>query len=130
MVISKQFSKEQCSVGLKVALRIIDKWQASPRQACRILRISQSTFRRVNQGRNAGGRLDIDQQERIGLVIGIHATLRTVFRDQLNVHSFPGLKNDNTFFDGRSPLDVMSHGDIISIYETFKRIQQLEWLDQ
>ncbi|WP_259140401.1 antitoxin Xre-like helix-turn-helix domain-containing protein [Pseudomonas putida] len=126
----EQFSKEQCSVGLRVALRIIQKWQASPRQACRILRISQSTLRRVNQGRNVGSRLDRDQQERVGLVLSIHASLRTVFNDQSNVHCFPGLKNDNPFFDGRSPLEVMSHGDIISIYETFKRIRQLRCIGQ
>ena len=125
-MLSKNFSKEQCLVGLKVALQIIEKWQASPQQACRILRISQSTFRRVKQGKNAGSRLDLDQQERIGLVIGIHASLRTVFSDQSNVHCFPGLKNDNAFFGGRSPLEVISQGYIISMYETFKRIQQLE----
>lgn len=129
-MLSKKFSKEQCLVGLRVALRIIEKWQASPQQACRILRISQSTFRRVKKGRDAGSRLDIDQQERISLVIGIHASLRTVFSEQSNVHCFPGLKNDNAFFDGRSPLEVISHGDIISIYETFKRIQHLECIGQ
>ncbi|WP_341797131.1 MULTISPECIES: antitoxin Xre-like helix-turn-helix domain-containing protein [unclassified Pseudomonas] len=130
MVLSKNLSKDQCLVGLRVALRIIAKWEASPQQACRILRISQSTFRRVKQGRNAGSRLDLDQQERIGLVIGIHASLRTVFSDQSNAHCFPGLKNDNAFFGGRSPLEVISQGDIISIYETFKRIQQLERIGQ
>ncbi|MFG0916462.1 antitoxin Xre-like helix-turn-helix domain-containing protein [Pseudomonas sp. CJQ_11] len=125
-----QFSKEQCSAGLRAALCIIIKWQASPRQACSILRISQSTLRRVNQGRNAGRRLDFDQQERIGLILEIHALLRGIFSDQENVHRFPSLKNDNPFFEGRSPLEVMSSGDINLIYETFKRIRNLRYLGQ
>ena len=36
-------SKEQCVSGLRTALRILDKWDASSEQACRILRISRST---------------------------------------------------------------------------------------
>lgn len=51
---SGRFNQEQSSVGLKVAPRIIDGWQASPTQACRILCISHSTYRRVSQDCGAG----------------------------------------------------------------------------
>lgn len=50
MVNSRRLTGEQCSVGLKVAHRIIDAWRATPGQACKILRISPSTFRRAAQG--------------------------------------------------------------------------------
>nr|WP_314876907.1 antitoxin Xre-like helix-turn-helix domain-containing protein [uncultured Pseudomonas sp.] len=126
MSIGEHLTEQQATTGLKVALRIIGGWEATQVQACRILRISPSTYRRATRGFAAGQRLDHDQQQRIGLVLGIHASLRSVFSNQENVKGFPGLKNDNPFFAGRSPLEVMSSGDMISLYETFKRIEHLE----
>lgn len=123
---NQRLTQEQSVMGLRTALRIIGGWQASVAQACKILRISRSTYRRVCQGSGAGGRLDRDQHQRIGLVLGIHAALRTVFTSQVNVQGFPGFKNQNEFFDGRSPLEIMSQGDMISLYETYKRIDQLQ----
>lgn len=123
---SKRLSEQQCVTGLKVALRIIRAWQATPLQACSILRISTSTFRRVSQGLVAGRRLDLDQQQRIGIVLGIHACLRTVFDNPANVQGFPGLTNNNPFFEGRSAIEIMANGDMISLYETYRRIEQLQ----
>lgn len=121
-------TQEQATVGLKAALRIISAWQATPDQACKILRISPSTLRRASADPGAVRRLDQDQQQRIGLVLGMHASLREVFTNHANVTSFPRLQNGNAFFEGRSPLEVMAQGDMISLYETFKRIEQLKHL--
>ncbi|WP_191830511.1 antitoxin Xre-like helix-turn-helix domain-containing protein [Pseudomonas fluorescens] len=126
MISGERLTEQQGTTGLKVALRIIGGWEATPSQACRILRISPATYRRASRGTAAGQRLDQDQQQRIGLVLGIHASLRTVFSNQANVKGFPGFKNDNPFFAGRSPLEVMAQGDMISLYETYKRIEHLE----
>ncbi|MFW3166453.1 antitoxin Xre-like helix-turn-helix domain-containing protein [Pseudomonas syringae pv. syringae] len=123
---SKRLSQHQSATGLRGALRIIRAWKATPAQACSILRISASTFHRVSQGADAGRRLDFDQQQRIGMVLGIHACLRTVFDNPANVQGFPGFKNHNAFFEGRSPIEVMANGDMISFYETYKRIEQLQ----
>ena len=125
MVISQCLTGEQCSVGLKVALRIIKSWRATPGQACRIMRISPSTFRRAAQGRECGRRLDLDQQQRIGLVIGIHGSLRAAFSNQDNVRGFPSFRNANPFFEGRTALEIMAQGDLISLYETYRRIEQI-----
>ena len=40
-------SKNKCATGLKVALRILEKWNASVKQACAILRVSPSTVARA-----------------------------------------------------------------------------------
>jgi len=122
----QQLTQEQATVGLKTALRIMNSWQASPDQACKILRISRSTLRRTEEDVHTDVNLDLDQQQRIGLILGIHASLRTVFENPANVMNFPRLPNSNEFFAGRSPLDVMSQGDLISLYETYKRIDQLK----
>jgi hypothetical protein len=123
---AQAFSKDQCTTGLRAAVGILDKWQASSDQACRILRISRSTYTRVKQ-REPGWTvaLDADQMQRISFVLNIHAALRLVFDNPENVYGFPAMANDNEFFNGRSPLEIMSQGDMISLYETFRRIDVL-----
>tara|TARA_R110000822_G_scaffold114599_1_gene246249 strand:+ start:132 stop:470 length:339 start_codon:yes stop_codon:yes gene_type:complete len=105
---------------------ILEKWQASSDQACRILRISRSTYTRARQRDVAWSvSLDFDQMQRISFVLNIHATLRMVFDNPENVYGFPAMANDNSFFNGRSPLEIMAQGDMISLYETFRRIDVL-----
>ncbi|SDU84629.1 antitoxin Xre-like helix-turn-helix domain-containing protein [Pseudomonas mucidolens] len=120
------FTKDQCVSGLRTAVSILEKWQASSDQVCRILRISRSTYTRAKQ---RGGEwsigLDHDQMQRISFVLNIHATLRMVFDNPENVYGFPGMVNDNSFFNGRTPLEIMAQGDMISLYETFRRIDAL-----
>lgn len=119
-------SKEQCVSGLRAALRILDKWDASSEQACRILRISRSTYTRARQtGAEWAVGLDMDQMHRISFVLNIHAALRTVFDNPENVYGFPSMDNGNEFFNGRRPLDIMAQGDIVSLYETFRRVDAL-----
>lgn len=123
---SQAFTKDQCAAGLRAAVAVIDKWQASSDQACRILRISRSTHARAKQrDPDWSVNLDPDQMQRISFVLNMHAALRLVFDNPQNVYGFPAMVNDNEFFNGRSPLDVMSQGDMISLYETFRRIDAL-----
>lgn len=124
--LAQSFTKDQCAAGLRVAVNILEKWQASSEQACRILRISRSTYTRAKQ-RDADWSvgLDSDQMQRISFVLNIHAALRLVFDNPENVYGFATMANDNEFFNGRTPLEIMSQGDMISLYETFRRIDVL-----
>jgi hypothetical protein len=120
------FTKSQCVIGLRAAVGILEKWSASSEQACRILRISRSTYTRARQqDANWAVALDADQMQRISFVLNIHASLRLIFDNPENVYGFPSMANDNEFFNGRSPLEIMSQGDMISLYETFRRIDVL-----
>jgi hypothetical protein len=119
-------TKDQCVTGLRAAVGILDKWHASSDQICRILRISRSTHTRAKQRDPAWSvGLDSDQMQRISFVLNIHAALRLVFDNPENVYGFPAMANDNDFFNGRPPLEIMSQGDMISLYETFRRIDAL-----
>lgn len=121
-----QLSKAQGVVGLRTALRLLDRWNASSEQACRILRISRSTCTRARQDASDWSvTLDLDQMQRVSLVLNIHAALRTLFDNPDNVYGFASMENRNEFFNGRKPLEVMAQGDMISLYETFRRIDTL-----
>jgi len=120
------FSREHCVAGLRAALNILEKWGASSEQACRVLRISRSTYTRARQRDSQWSvGLDADQLQRISMVLNIHAALRLVFDNPENVYGFPSMENRNEFFNGRAPLDIMAQGDMISLYETFRRIDAL-----
>jgi hypothetical protein len=120
------FTKAQCVTGLRAAVGILEKWSASSDQACRILRISRSTYTRARQlDPSWSVALDSDQMQRISFVLNIHAALRLIFDNPENVYGFPSMANHNEFFNGRSPLEIMAQGDMISLYETFKRIDVL-----
>jgi hypothetical protein len=123
---AQAFSKDQCVTGLRAAVGILEKWQASGDQACRILRISRSTYSRAKQrDPDWSVSLDSDQMQRISFILNIHAALRLVFDNPENVYGFAAMANENEFFNGRSPLEIMSQGDMISLYETFRRIDVL-----
>lgn len=125
------FTRDQSTAGLRAAVAVLDKWQASGEQACRILRISRSTHVRARQPRAAQGQvdwtvsLDADQLQRVSLVLNMHSALRLVFDNPENLYGFAKLPNHNEFFNGRAPLEVMAQGDMISLYETFKRLDAL-----
>ena len=56
---AQPFTREQCVAGLRAAVGILEKWQASSDQACRILRISRSTYTRARQ-RDAAWSVSLD----------------------------------------------------------------------
>ena len=125
-VSAQRLTKEQCRTGLCTAVHILDKWQASVEQTCSILRISRSTHAYAKQ--HASGRtvsLDSDQMQRVSLVLNTHAALRKIFDNPENLYGFPSMANGNSFFNGRSPLEIMAQGDMISLYETYRRIDAL-----
>ncbi|MDZ5602709.1 antitoxin Xre-like helix-turn-helix domain-containing protein [Pseudomonas sp. RP23018S] len=112
------------AIALRAAVNILEKWQASPRQIESILRISRSTCSRAKDPQRAVS-LDDDQLARTSLVLNIHASLRTLFDNPDNVYGFARMANDNLFFAGRTPLQVMAEGSFIHLYETFRHIDGL-----
>ena len=113
-------SKDQGGVILRTALRILEKWKATTEQASSVLRVSRSSISRAQQGK--GVELDRDQLERASIVLNCHASLRLVFDNPENVYGFMGLENHNEFFNGRKPLEIMAQGDLMPLFEVYKRI--------
>jgi hypothetical protein len=116
----RAFSTDQSGVILRTALRVLEKWKATTEQASNVLRVSRSSISRAHQGK--GVELDRDQLERASIVLNCHASLRLAFDNPENVYGFMGLENQNEFFNGRKPLEIMAQGDLMSILETYKRI--------
>lgn len=118
--------KHTAAIGLRTAITLLDRWGASGEQGEAILRVSHSTYARAKrEGGLSEVTLDRDQLTRISFILNIHAALRTLFDNPDNLYGFMKMANHNAFFNGRSPLEVMSSGDFVAVYETFKRIDGL-----
>ncbi|KGK25766.1 MULTISPECIES: hypothetical protein [Pseudomonas putida group] len=106
--------EQRNAVALRAAMTVLEQWKASPGQIQDILQIPE-------------GNLDLSQEQlqRISIVLNIHEILRTVFENPLNVYGFPAMKNDNPFFCGKSPLEVMAQGDMTSLQATLKHVDSL-----
>lgn len=111
-------------VGLKTVFTILDRWGCTPEQIQKILQISRPAYYKYRK-RPEQANLTHDQIERLSYLVNIHSCLRMIFENPKNVYGFMALKNDNPYFSGRSPLEVISTGQFAALYETFKRIDVL-----
>lgn len=111
------------NITLRVALNILEHWKATPEQICKILSVSPSDISRTRQSEKI--KLDRDQLMRISIILNCHACLRLAFDNPENVYGFVNFSNNNEFFNGRKPLEIMAQGDLHSLLETYKRINAL-----
>ena len=86
------------------------------------LRRPITVIRKTQEGANITG----DLLERLSYLLNIHATLRTVFSNPENVYGYMSMPNDNAYFDGRSPINVLESGSFANLYEVFRRIDALK----
>lgn len=100
---SQVLGKNRSVIGLRVSINILDKWGASAKLACSILRISPSTYGSAKNKENTDWTVnldvdvDVDVMQRISLVLNIHSTLRLIFDNPDNIYGFVGMKNNNEF---------------------------------
>ncbi|NMX72802.1 DUF2384 domain-containing protein [Pseudomonas sp. WS 5532] len=118
--------ESQNVTALRTAVKILKKWQASEEQIEAVLKVSESIYKGENQDDESATDLDKNQLQRISMVLNIHAALRTVFENPKNLYAFPSMKNDNTFFNGKTPLEVMSQGGLADLQGTLNSIESLK----
>lgn len=62
---------------------------------------------------------------RISHLLNIHAALRTLFSNEDNVYGFMSRTNNNTFFNGRSPISIIVSGRLSDLEEVRDKIDSL-----
>lgn len=103
---------------------ILDKWGCTAAQKQAILAIPKSSFHRYQKDPSSVC-LSSDQLERLSYLANIHQALRMVFSNPDNVYGFMNMVNHNPFFNGRTPLSIISSGNFGALYEVFKRIDSM-----
>lgn len=103
-------NKTESAVGLKIACRILQQWGASAVHIEQILNLPYDLCQEAIEMAEIS--LQPEQLHRIALVLDIHASLRSLFMNPDNVKGFMRMQNDNAFFAGQTPLDLLASGDM------------------
>ena len=112
----------QTAVG--TVLNIMDKWSCSEKEKMALLGIGRSTLHKY-QAAPGSARLTPDLLERISYLLNIHAVLRILFENPENVYGFVRMPNHNAFFNGKSPMDLLSSGLMSSLYEVHRHLDAM-----
>lgn len=111
------------AIGLCTAIKIMERWGATQEQITMTLGVSPNIWTRATGLQSETIKLDSEQLGRIACILNMHAALRTIFENPVNVYGFVSMPNGNEFFDGRTPLDVIADGSFASLYETSRRLE-------
>jgi hypothetical protein len=104
------------AVLLKAVSRIADRWRLDEGQVGALVHLPASQFDAAAAGKQFG-RLDEDQRLRVGLLVGIFASLSGLFEGSL-AHEWPTSPNNSPVFGGATPLSHMILGGVDAMVQT------------
>jgi hypothetical protein len=104
--------------ALKGFFNIALKWQLMDEDARALLGgVASSTF--YEWKKNPKRQLDVDRITRISYLVGIYKSLHILYGDKL-ADEWVGLPNTNSLFAGRTPLQHMLDGGLLSMQSVRK----------
>ncbi len=112
---------------LKVALRILAKWQCSQSQIQKILN-NEDIAKHTDNFHAPSNPLTEDQIERISHVLNIHASLVSLFSNEANIYGFVKFGNRNVPFNGRTPLSLIENGELSDLHRLNQEIAKISQL--
>ncbi len=110
--------------GFKAADNILSSWGCTAQQSQNILKISSTSYHKFKANPEKTNLSD-DQLERVSYLLNIHQALRIVFSNPANVSGFMSMNNNNDYFAGRTPLEIINSGKFGDLYEVARRIDAL-----
>lgn len=102
---------EEAAAMFRAALNLFRLWGATDDQAAIILDLPRRTFARWKAGEI--GRIGRDGKARLSNLMGIHKSLRIIFKEPARGYSW--IKTPNAAFGGSMALDVMLHGELTDL---------------
>ncbi len=100
---------------------LLEKWGCTTAQKLAILGINKTDYHRFQTDPSAVS-LNTEQLERLSYVARIHQNLKVAFSNPDNIYGFMNMKNNNSYFNGRTPLSIIATGKVDSLGEVFKHI--------
>lgn len=117
--------KELAITGFKTADKLLASWGCTQQDIQNILKVPKSAYDEFKVASETVTLSD-DQLQRISYLLNIHQTLRLVFSNPANVCGFMSSVNNNDFFAGRTPLEIISSGKLGDLYEVARHIASLQ----
>lgn len=119
-----EVTAEDLRKSLRAVLRLLDKWECSEKEKMSLLGVSRATLHRY-QKNPATVNVTSELAERLSYLLNIHANLGIVFSNPENKYGFIRMANNNYFFNGLSPMEVMLSGRVGDLYEVHRQIDAL-----
>ena len=116
--------KIEATICLKVALRVLSKWECSQEQIQNILNI-KNLESYITSKTNNQIMLSEEQIDRVSLILNIHASLVNLFNNEDNIYGFMKFKNTNKPFGGKTPLNLIETGNFEALKQVNTEIAQL-----
>ena len=102
---------EEAGAMFRASVNLFRLWRVTDEQAATLLDLPVRTYRRWKAGEAA--RMGRDLKARLSNLMGIHKTLRLIFREP--ERGYDWIRASNDAFSGKSALDVMLGGDLTDI---------------
>jgi len=109
-------------VGFRTCNNILDKWGCSVPQKARIVGMTEVAYQKGNDT----PLFTNEQQDRLSYILNIHHALCSIFSNPDNIKGFMTMKNNNPYFDGKTPLSLIETGDIKTLKEVFMHIDVMQ----
>lgn len=110
--------------ALRAVLTLLGHWQCTEKEKMALLGVGRSTLHKY-QSQPDSARVSQDLLERLSYLLNIHQALRTLLGNKENVYGFVRMANHNPFFNGASPMDIMSAGTVAALYEVHRQLDSL-----
>ena len=110
--------------ALSAVLTLLAHWECSEKEKMALLGLGRSTLHKY-QAQPDSARVSQDLLERLSYLLNIHQALRTLFGNRENVYGFVRMANHNNFFNGATPMDIMSSGTVGALYEVHRQLDSL-----
>ena len=109
------------SVAFDLGASLLEKWGCTTALKLAILGINKTDYHRFQTDPSTIS-LNTEQLERLSYVARIHQNLKVAFSNPDNIYGFMNMKNNNSYFNGRTPLSIIATGKVDSLGEVFKHI--------
>lgn len=102
-----EITQAEAQAMQRAIINLFERWKLTENEAAILLGgINPRTFHRWKKGEY--GRTSVDLNARMSNIMGIHKSLRLLFKDALRGYEW--IRKPNTIFGGRSALDILLNG--------------------
>ncbi|NMP15865.1 hypothetical protein [Thalassotalea sp. Y01] len=112
------------SVVFDLGTSLLEKWGCTTSQKLAILGIAKADFTHYQKNSSAVS-LNTEQLQRISYLTNIHQSLKYIFSNPENLYGFMNMRNNNSYFNGRTPLSIIATGKVDDFSDVFKCIDSM-----
>ncbi|MCE8025239.1 MbcA/ParS/Xre antitoxin family protein [Billgrantia aerodenitrificans] len=107
--------QEMSAAAMRTYPNIANDWGLKGQEAALLLGVPESTYRRWRKQPTAA-RLDVNQLERVSLILGIYKALQILLPRADAADSWLRRPNHNPLFAGQPPLERLRSGLVQDLY--------------